>query len=88
MTDKELIKKDMDTYAALIAVQNTEAGQVLRRSLAADVISNLSKIAYGDDADLPKLKYALRASFELWTALTNAQTNFDDADARLKELTE
>lgn len=85
------IDQDVDRYAAIAAFTTSEGGKELRKALRSDIASAINNIiAAYRLADAQKiLGYAatIDARVSLLLALGNAQTNREDAEKMLDELT-
>ena len=86
----QLAAHDADLYMALYAVSTSEGGQILLKSLAADSMAAIEKLA-AQYATLPEAELRatcakLSSVLSLFRAMRNAPHNLQTAQAELEEL--
>jgi hypothetical protein len=90
-TDVQLVGEDIDTYAALNGVSQSEGGAVLLKALNRDIASAIQAIVGGyktlPEIELRALGATLEARIQLAQTLNRAPQNLQLAEEALKELT-
>lgn len=85
------IDADIDRYAGIAAFNNSGGGKELRKAMRSDIVDAINELTktYGkaDIAELLAIISKLDANITFLQALGNAQTNREDAEKMLDELT-
>lgn len=85
------IDQDIDRYAGIAAFNTSEGGKELRKALRSDIVNAinalLSGYKAGDGIALQSFAAVIEGRVSLLLALGNAQTNREDAEKMLDELT-
>lgn len=88
--EKELVKKDLDTYAALAAVAYSEGGQILMQNLAKDIMGSIdimsSQAGIMQEQSLRAAATKIALSLQMYRALANADGNMRNAQDELDAL--
>lgn len=90
-SDVQAIAEDIDSYAAIAAVSNTEGGAILLKALYRDIAGAVEGLVGGyktvPDVELRALCAVLEARIQLARTINRAETNKTLAEDVLKELT-
>lgn len=85
------IDQDVDRYAAIAAFTTSEGGLELRKALRSDIATAINTLIGSYKTCEPHILQTIAATIEsrvtLLLALGNAQTNREDAEKMLDELT-
>lgn len=85
------IDADVDRFAAIAAITDTEGGKELRKAMRSDIVQAINSFTAGyatlSHAELCAIGAKIDARVLLLQALGNAQTNKEDAEKLLDELT-
>jgi 3-keto-L-gulonate-6-phosphate decarboxylase len=83
------IQADIKKYSAIAGLKGTEGGRILVESLAEDVIGSINLLCAAHERltiqQFVAICAAMKSNKDLMDVLTNAQTNQNDAEAKLKE---